>query len=484
MKCPNCGAEMEEGSLYCVACGEDIHIVPDFEPRLDQDIQQTIKNITEDIWEKEDTAEADGNSTAPFAQKGREEQKKPDWKENGKRRKRILATAFLLTVVAAAGLGAALYHSPDYQAAKARKCTEKALYDKAVRYYERAIELDPDNVSLKVELADIYFLKNNKIEYEYLLRSIVYDENASGEQVESAYGKLIAIYRSREDYQEISDFLLDSDNEAIIMKYQNYVAKDPQFSVIEGYYTSIQPLKLSAFGTGRIYYTMDGSDPDENSDAYTAPILLESGDYVVKAIYISENGVRSNIVKKEYHIDIDELPPPEIGIASGDYRFPMNIEVADDNNEVYYTTDGTDPTKASTLYTGPIPMPLGESVFRFVRINNGMVSEVEERVYNLVLDTDITPDQAVDIVLKYCIAIDRIFDEAGYFDENGDRYLYEYQYVVNINGVDDFYVVMEILQDADKNLTGTGIYYAVNAYTGKIYRLQTDNGGYTLITLE
>ena len=32
MKCPNCGEELKEGYLYCEKCGEEIMIVPDFEP--------------------------------------------------------------------------------------------------------------------------------------------------------------------------------------------------------------------------------------------------------------------------------------------------------------------------------------------------------------------------------------------------------------------------------------------------------------------
>lgn len=35
MRCPNCGEEIKEGSLYCYECGEDIHIVPDYDPNLD-----------------------------------------------------------------------------------------------------------------------------------------------------------------------------------------------------------------------------------------------------------------------------------------------------------------------------------------------------------------------------------------------------------------------------------------------------------------
>ena len=47
-------------------------------------------------------------------------------------------------------------------------------YDQAVACYERALELEPENITFKFELADIYFRKN-KMEYEYLLREIVAD---------------------------------------------------------------------------------------------------------------------------------------------------------------------------------------------------------------------------------------------------------------------------------------------------------------------
>ena len=49
MKCPNCGADMKEGTLYCEHCGEDIHIVPDFEPELEYNMEQTLHDIVKDI---------------------------------------------------------------------------------------------------------------------------------------------------------------------------------------------------------------------------------------------------------------------------------------------------------------------------------------------------------------------------------------------------------------------------------------------------
>lgn len=54
MKCPNCGAEMKEGTLYCEHCGEDIHIVPDFEPEIEYNMEQTLHDIAREMTPEED----------------------------------------------------------------------------------------------------------------------------------------------------------------------------------------------------------------------------------------------------------------------------------------------------------------------------------------------------------------------------------------------------------------------------------------------
>ncbi len=42
MKCPHCGNEMIEGHLICETCGEEIRIVPDFEPEIENSITETL----------------------------------------------------------------------------------------------------------------------------------------------------------------------------------------------------------------------------------------------------------------------------------------------------------------------------------------------------------------------------------------------------------------------------------------------------------
>ncbi|MCR5477128.1 MAG: chitobiase/beta-hexosaminidase C-terminal domain-containing protein [Lachnospiraceae bacterium] len=49
MKCPNCGAEIPEGSLYCSQCGEEIRFVPDFEPELENAYSHNMRRVREEI---------------------------------------------------------------------------------------------------------------------------------------------------------------------------------------------------------------------------------------------------------------------------------------------------------------------------------------------------------------------------------------------------------------------------------------------------
>ncbi|MCM1569845.1 MAG: chitobiase/beta-hexosaminidase C-terminal domain-containing protein [Roseburia sp.] len=475
MKCPKCGADIPENSLYCEQCGEDIHIVPDFEAEVEDNIQQTLQGIMEDISIETKTA-------------GQEREEALRTQTRRRHSKRVILTVCLALFLALAAAGAVCirrYCSLEYQVWKARQCVEKEQYEKAVKYYSRALELNEENISLKFALSEVYFLKNNRIEYEYLLRDIISSPDATTEELSSAYGKLIAIYRAREDYQTIHDLLLSSNNETIISTYQDYIAGDPEFSIQDGYYTDIQPLKITAFGPGKIFYTINGGEPDENSTQYTAPIILDEGDYTVKAYFVNELGISSRVVTGEYHIKIEQIPAPEISAVSGEYQFPIYIEVLEDDEDIYYTTDGSDPTLSSSMYTGPIPMPLGKTVFKFVKITEGRVSEIAERSYRLEMNTEYTVEQACRDVLQYAMDSGKIYDVWGNSHDTDSTYSYQYQYVINIKGINDFYIIAEVIRDTEGIQTKTGSNFAVNAYTGEIFKLQTDeNNNYTLVGIQ
>ena len=493
MKCPKCQAEMKEDHLYCEYCGEEIHIVPDFEPEIELNLEQTLHDIVKNIHEEPTAVQTREIEILHVPQEDWETVQ--DWDETHKRTsskaRRVFLSLFICVIVIAAIVGSAIWvadfrhDSLDYQTEKAKDYSTSEDYDRAISYYERALELDPSNIEIKFALADIYFKKNNKLEYEYLLRDIVKQKNATLEQLESAYGKLIAIYSGRQDFKTVNELILSSGNESIKSIYQSYLAPEPEFSLKGGYYNTIMPLKITTFGTGKIYYTMDGSKPDENSTLYTTPILLEDGNYTVKAVYVNSMGIVSNVVSADYYVYVDELPAPEISPFSGDYSLPTFIEVLEDSENIYYTTDGSIPNAQSAEYTGRLPMPIGKSVYKFIRIGDGKNSEVVERTYTLKLNTEVTSQVAAEAVVEYQLNLGKIYDANGHFDDTEAAYLYEYLYPFGIVDVGDFYLIAEVFKDVEGNLARTGNFFAVDIYNKKVYKLLIDEGkNYTLVDIE
>lgn len=466
MRCPNCGAKMEEGKLYCEKCGEDIHIVPDFEPEIEQNIEQSLDRIVKDV------------SDAPKKVSG----------ETDKVRKKIrfpFAAGSFLMILILVFLCVKLitYFSPDYQVHKAQICVEQERYQKATGYYLRAIALKQTDVSLKLELSQVYFLLNDKENYEYWLRNIVGDPYADGEQLGSAYGKLIAIYSAKDDFDAINQMLIQCKDEQIRQTYRSYLSEPPQFSIESGTYDSLQVLKLSATGIGTIYYTTNGSEANENSQVYQAPIVMDDGDYVISALFVNEKGVSSEISHGEYHVVVDGPTEPELNVDDGEYSSPVLITVTNDTENIFYTMDGTLPNQQSERYVEPIPMPLGVSKFKFIRITDNGSSSVVNRMFVFELHAEYTPEQAVDRVREYLLSTGKIRDNSGHFDDTEACFEYQFLYVVPLDADRDFYVVAEELVDAEGVRTRTGDFYAVGIDSNALYRLQIDSGAFTLVEI-
>ena len=116
---------------------------------------------------------------------------------------------------------------------------------------------------------------------------------------------------------------------------------------------------------------------------------------------------------------------------------------------------------------------------------DGVTGNVAECNYNLVLNTEFTTEQAQTKVVSYVNGTGKIRDAEGHFDETEAMYKYQYQAVININDEGHYYVIAEILMDSDGILTKTGNNFAVNVYTGELFKLQKDgNNNYTLVEIQ
>lgn len=470
MNCPKCGAEIAEGSLYCTACGEDIHIVPDFDSEVEQSIQDTLEQIAEEVKV----------SSGDDAQESPEKSRKSYWGW-------IIGFFFLIIMILGGVIVGVWYHmehSMEYQLAHAAECFRNQDYTQAVTYYLRAQELGNTDQEIQFALADCYYAMDNVGGYESQLLSMIESGLLSQEQLERAYSRLIQSYRARNDYQTIDELLNACDNESIRSTYQNLQAKPPEFGFEEGFYQEILPLKLSSNTAGTIYYTMDGSQPDTSSTVYTAPIFLDNGEYTIKAMFVNQYGLVSDVVTKRYQIELQIPTAPDVLTASGEYSIPTLIQVnCDEDETIYYTVDGTAPTDKATRYTGPIPMPLGDSVYCFAVIEeDGIVGEVAERTYSLQLNTDIGVDMASATIYSEMMRTGRIQDYEGHAGENG-IYQYRFQYPMTIDE-EDYYIFAEMHVDESGGSIRTGSYYAVQVYNCTCYKLRIDeNNNYSIVEI-
>ncbi len=82
-------------------------------------------------------------------------------------------------------------------------------------------------------------------------------------------------------------------------------ALSPEISVAGGLYTSgeVLSVELSAPDGGRIYYTLDCSDPDENSILYTGPITISSTT-ILRAVSVKDGSLTSLPATASYLYDL------------------------------------------------------------------------------------------------------------------------------------------------------------------------------------
>src|ERR1035437_5658514 len=134
------------------------------------------------------------------------------------------------------------------------------------------------------------------------------------------------------------------------------LAASPTFSPVPGNYTGSQKVTLTDAAPGsKIYYTTDGSNPSTASALYTQPLTVASTE-TISAIAAAPGFTNSLMALATYSINTPQLSSPTFNPAQGSYSNPQTVTIADGTAgaAIYFTTDGSVPTKSSTLYTGPI----------------------------------------------------------------------------------------------------------------------------------
>lgn len=96
----------------------------------------------------------------------------------------------------------------------------------------------------------------------------------------------------------------------------------------------------------RIYYTLDGSTPTKQSTLYTGPFQI-SGNVTIKAVLVAYGQYDSDVTT--YNVEL--MAAPQIALV--DDNGTVELTNPNESGTIYYTTDGSTPTAASTTYTEP-----------------------------------------------------------------------------------------------------------------------------------
>ncbi len=399
-------------------------------------------------------------------------------------------------------------HTKSYYVGRAYQLSSDGKYQQAADEIDKAIALGPGRNEDTGEAASDAALYLRKSEYlqkageEGLAlgaASMALEDDASTEDdVVAAYGRMIAIYASYEEYDKIAELLSKCTRPQVVENYLQYALFDPEFSEEEGTYEDTLTLTLSDQGDGSIFYTLDGSVPTTSSMLYTGPIKLTEGTYDVSAVYVNHFNLSSRVVTKHYQIDSTVPLPPEVTPKSGTYAKQMEItasfaEEEDAENgedrrkgrnsgkkekdsrkdavpgKIYYTTNGKDPTAEDQEYTGPVMMPQGDSTFKFAVITDeGVSSEVVERDYSYKISSSIGSSDGINYILVALIHRGEIVDTAGTIPSGTARYSFTYTGLQQIAGTGNFLMYSENLTDSDGNTVSTGRTYAVNGANGTV----------------
>ena len=116
-------------------------------------------------------------------------------------------------------------------------------------------------------------------------------------------------------------------------------------------------------------------------------------------------------------------------------------------------------------------MPLGTTYFRFVNISEeGIASEVTDRVYTLSLPDAISTDAALIRLQEVLLGTGYLKDAYGHPTLQSGTYSYQYNSVLEI-GDEIYYAIYEYHDEGTGSLRRTDKVFIVQAYTGSVARL-------------
>lgn len=376
MRCKKCGSEIPEGCLYCSRCGHEVQFVTGDEILEDEYLNALLKNGAKE--EKNAPDQETVNSS-------KESQKMPLRKMLGILFGCIAGIVLIVCMVFKIYTDVQNSNSYEYQMQMAEQAKVSGNQAQALKYYNTALTLMPEDVSARMEMAEIYMEQE-----DYDTAMVLYLETVQLDRSQKeAYEKLIELYERNSDYDSILELASYAPNEEIEALFAPYHTDAPVISPISDTYGRYITVNLDSLAGDMIYYTLDESTPDAADGMLYDPEigipLTAEGEYTVRAVCVNDKGICSDVSENHYVIKLVSPRDPIVTPGGGIVNTETVISIfAQTGCSVYYTWDGTDPTAQSARYQEPLVIPEGENTLSVIVIddNTGLASNIFRAVYN------------------------------------------------------------------------------------------------------
>ncbi len=254
----------------------------------------------------------------------------------------------------------------------------------------------------KIELADDY---SNYVEFEDLDEAgqlYIGKDDSCTFKLKPSY-KLSSYELTSGEFNDNRDgsFIISKVSENAKLELEFEIAA-PVFNIESGTYIENQEIEISAADGAQIFYTTDGSDPDEKSEVYEGPVLLENG-CVIKAVAVSDELGSSSVSKAE--IAIVKIDVPEFKDAKKGYGEikPRSIELENDGDVDAVIKKMSLSGENSNLFrlseASQKTVPAGETVKNHWRLNP--LPNLEPGEYSAVLTVETGSGETADFEIGF-----------------------------------------------------------------------------------
>ena len=147
----------------------------------------------------------------------------------------------------------------------------------------------------------------------------------------------------------------------------------PSFSPAAGTFDEARDITLkTSTPSAHIYYTLDGTDPDDGSAEYSTPIHITQNT-TIKAITYADGLTKSSISEGVFNI---RCAQPTFSLEEGEYTTAQNVIISAEGAEhIYYTLNGNDPVpgeEGTSEYTAAISInTTGSHTIKAIAVKSG-----------------------------------------------------------------------------------------------------------------